>query len=271
MTNAQLPMKEFDTETGKISLDSENTTLDNASQFSFMSRSRIRKAFKNQTKKSITFFLGGIILIALILIFFGIPLLVNFTVLLDNTTDVRSETKSAADTYVPAPSLSSEFEATSSAKIVIEGSSEKEYSIKLYNGETEIDDINVGNNGRFKSTVTLKKGENHITAIAVSKSNNRSDESEKLVLHYLPEPPKLELTSPSDNQEFRGDRKFAEIRGSTSQNAKVTVNGSWAIMSGNGSFSYTLALKDGDNGINITATDPAKNKTEKNFIVKYSQ
>lgn len=262
---------EFKKQTGEVTVDTEDVKLDNASQFSFMSRSRIKKAFKKQTKKSIALFVGGILLLTVIVAFFGIPLLINYTVLLDNTNEVKSASNSVVDNYVPAPSLSSEFEATNSATVQIEGTSDTEYVIKLYNGEKKIDDIEVGNNGKFKADVKLRKGENILTAFAVSKNKKQSDPSEELSITYLPEPPKLEISSPSENQEYKGDRKFAEVKGTTSEGSKVTVNGFWAVMAGNGSFSYNLPLKDGDNAVNITSLDQAGNKTEKNFIVKYSQ
>lgn len=269
-SQTKLPMNTpLKKEAEHITVDSTDIKLDNASQLTFMSRSRIRKSFQKQTRKSLFLFLSGTILLVAILLFFGIPLLINFTVLLDDNS--QSQTQNANQlAYVPSPSLHAAYDATNSASIDIEGTSDKTYTITVYNNDKEVGSKDVGNNGKFKTTIKLAKGENNITAVATSPNNIKSDKSDPLPLLYLPDPPKLDLSYPSENQEFKGDQKFVEVTGSTSEGAKVTVNGFWAVMSGSGLFRYNHALKDGDNILSIVSTDQAGNSTEKTIIVKYS-
>jgi bacillopeptidase F len=118
--------------------------------------------------------------------------------------------------------------------------------------------------------VSLRSGENSIK-VRVSDGNQKSNFSNILSITYLNEPPELSIETPSDGTQFHKDEKTIEIKGKTNSGTKITVNDFWAIVDTDGNYSYTMALKDGDNQIKVIATDAAGNKTEKQIKVTYSQ
>ncbi|MBI2443500.1 MAG: hypothetical protein HYV40_06395, partial [Candidatus Levybacteria bacterium] len=76
---------------------------------------------------------------------------------------------------------------------------------------------------------------------------------------------------PADGQSFNGgDNRTITVSGKTTDDAKVTVNGFWAVMQPDGMFRYRLTLQDGENQIKIVSTDEANNKTEKSLKVTYA-
>ncbi len=89
-------------------------------------------------------------------------------------------------------------------------------------------------------------------------------------INYINKGPNLTVNSPTDNQTFSGGNKTTVVQGTTDTDAKVTVNGFWAIVDDQGNFSYTLPLQNGDNQVNIVATDTAGNTTTVQKSVTYN-
>lgn len=175
------------------------------------------------------------------------------------------------DTYIAPPTLFSEFTATNSARISISGSALPKQSIKLYLNDREIDETRVSSDNSFSfDGIALKSGSNSLKAKAVNENQRESEYSEAVFITFLNNPPKLEVTSPEEGKSFSKDEKSIEVRGKTDSGVKVTVNDFWAIVDTDGSFTYTLPLKDGENQIRIAATDPSGNKTEKSLKVTYT-
>jgi len=235
-----------------------------------MVRSRLKKRLERQIIKNLFLSILGIIVIVFLLIKFGIPLLVNVSLFLsgaDTNQDPQTVDKSA---FVATPILNADFLATNSARIKINGSSLPNYTVLLYVNGNLADKVLADNNGNFSSQTTLAPNENIIKAKSVSSDGKESKLSEGITIIFINSPPTLEISSPSDNQTLSKDQNTVEIRGKTDSKVRVTVNGFWAIIDENNNFSYTLALKDGENEIKIVAQDQAGNKTEKNIKVTYN-
>ena len=103
-----------------------------------------------------------------------------------------------------------------------------------------------------------------------AKGDKESDFSNELVVTYRNIPPSLSVDSPTDGQKFEKDQSTARVSGKTDSGVKITVNGFWAVIDENNSFSYNLPLQNGDNTIKIEAVDQAGNKAEKEIKVTYS-
>jgi len=234
-----------------------------------MVRSRLKKKQERQLLKN--FFLSalGIIIIVAVLIKYGIPLLVNFSLFISGSNiDQESKTNDNSP-FIVAPTLRAQNLATNSAKFKIEGSTLPNHEVMLYiNGNLE-DKVSSDDKGDFSSLITLSTDSNTIKAKTLSSDGRKSDFSESLIIVYKNTPPTLEITSPSDNQSFSKDQSTAEIKGKTDPQVRVTVNNFWAIVDEENNFYYNLTLKEGLNEIKIVAQDPAGNKTEKILNVTY--
>lgn len=232
-----------------------------------MPRSRLNRSLIQQSKKNIIFAALGIIGIALFLIFFGMPLLVNLSLLFERSSgeDTQQITELG---YISPPVLESTFSATNSAKVTIAGETEKNKTVILYRNNEKIAEVNSDEDGSFEfSNADLESGENIIRA--KTKDNKiESDYSEELVIHYLKEPPMLEIEQPTQGREYKNAP--INVIGTTDAKAKVRINGFWAIVDTEGKFSYSLPLQNGDNKVKVTASDDAGNTTEKEITVTYS-
>jgi hypothetical protein len=237
-----------------------------------MTRTRLSRRLEKRSKK--TFFLAviGIIIIFYLLLKFGVVLLANFSLYISGIGNKQETTKSNSQSYVSPPVLNAIPDATNSARLIISGSGSglKGVEILLFINDEEIDSQPISEKGTFSFAQKLNKGLNEIKVKA--KINNKESEfSDVFNVTYQDKAPELTIDSPSDGQHFgKGDGKVL-VTGKTDANTSVTVNDFWAVTDENNQYSYTLNLKDGDNQINIVATDLAGNKTEKSIKVSYSQ
>jgi uncharacterized protein YfaP (DUF2135 family) len=234
-------------------------------------RSRLSRRIAAKTRKNIILSIFGVVIVIFIAVQFGIPILIKsslFIAGLGKTSDTVQE-NSSNSTFISAPILNSLPEATSSAEIEISGIAGKDQKISIYiNGEL-INKIDAENDGTFSTNEKISKGKNTIKVKAI-KGSLQSETSNLEEIYLKNDPPPLSISSPQNNESFDKDQKFAEVKGTTDPDVRVTVNSLWAITDSNGNFSYRLPLKDGENVINIIATDDALNKTEKQIKVTYS-
>jgi len=233
-----------------------------------MNRSRLSKRLQKQTIKSLILSVLGIILILFALIKFGIPLLVNLTLFISGEK-TQTSTSNKTAFFIPPPTLNSEYDATNSAQIKIWGSASPNQTIDLYINGNLVDKTETKDDSSFSFETLLVPGENIIRAKATTENGKESSLSESLTITFKGDAPSLEIKSPPDGQVFSKDKNSVEIKGTTDPYVRVTVNNFWAIIDENNNFSYTLALKDGENEIKIVAQDEAGNKTEKNIKVTY--
>lgn len=234
-------------------------------------RSRLNATMEKKTRKTMFFSILGIIIVLFILFKFGVSALINFSLFLAGKGgDTGLTTNQNSIKFIPSPVLNPVLSATNSAQIIITGTSQKDGKVELYLNSRKAEEANTTNTGEFRFEITLKKGINTISTRAIYK-DTKSDASQKLTVEYKDSAPKLEISSPSDGASFKKEDKSVEVKGDTDASVTVTVNGFFALLNENNSFSYVLQLHDGDNEIKIIAEDNAGNKTEKNIKVNYSQ
>ena len=213
----------------------------------------------------------GLVTVGIIitLIFWGIPLLVNLADFLGKIQD-SGKTVVSGDTLPPVPpQFSAPPEATNSAIVNLGGSSEPKSKVEIYlNGQllavTDADD-----KGEFQiEKVSLRPGENLVSALAIDEAGNKSDSSEEILIDFDNEPPLLEISQPQDGEtvyeqkiEIKGMTEIGEIR--------LAINGYVVLVEKEGQFSHPLELTEGSNQIEIVVQDPAGNRTEKTLNVTY--
>ncbi len=232
-------------------------------------KSRLSRRTESQSRKNLFLSILGIVVVLVLLVKFGIPLLVNFSLFLSGQKKPDMSSKSSQTTYLSPPVLDQTTNATNSADFIITGTAVKNEEIDLYVNDLLSSKKIAEDNGNFSFQVTLQTGENKIKA-KVAKDNKESDFSNELDVTYRNAPPSLSLDSPTDGQKFEKDQNTIQVLGKTDSGVRITVNGFWAVIGENNNFSYSLLLQNGDNTINIVAQDQAGNKIEKDIKVTYS-
>lgn len=231
-------------------------------------RSRLYRKIESESRKNLFLSILGIIAVLFLLVKFGLPLLVNFSLFLSGSKQTPSSTQSSPDFLMP-PQLDFLPTATNSANFTLSGKSQPNAVISFYLNDSLIDKIQADKNGNFSSNETYTKGDNKIYA-KESLSNKTSSPSDSINVLFKDTPPNLAINSPSDGQQFTKDQNETNVSGTTDPRVRVTVNGFWAIVDQNNNFNYKLKLQNGDNDIKVEAVDQAGNKTDKEIKIKYS-
>lgn len=235
-----------------------------------MVNTRLKKRTEKQTKRNVLLTIIGTIILLVVLILFGIPLLVNFSLLVERSDNESSTQQNEKTVFIAPPLLDPLFEATNSATTTVTGTAGKRQKVKLFVNNEAAGETSTNEKGEFRfRTVKLDSEENLIKAQAID-GTNKSKFSNQLTVMYKKDPPKLDISYPSSDQSFSGTNNPIVIKGITDQQAKVTVNGFWAIMDSEGNFEYTANLNAGDNTFKITSIDQAGNKAEKELKISYS-
>lgn len=213
------------------------------------------------------FSLGTILVIALLLIF-GVPALINMSLLFARFKKDIPQPKSL--TFLNKPVIEPTYEATNSAEIAIHGISDPNTTLTLYLNDQTKEENKIDQTGSFVfPSIFLKEGENKIYVKAVL--DKESLESEPITVVYDKKPPKIEITEPQDNQNYRGDQRYALVSGKTEETDSVLINDRLAILNADGSFTYRFLLNEGENKITIVAMDKAGNKVTVEKKVNYSK
>ena len=235
-----------------------------------MRRSRLTKKTERKTSQTIFLSIVGIVVVLFLLYKFGLGLLVNFSLFVSGSKGQQTNSDQNQINFIAAPILDPTFQATNSSTVTITGKADKSKDVYLYINNSQVDQVISDDKGTFKFVEDLTKGQNQIAAKIKSK-DKESDFSNTITITFQNSQPKLDISTPTDGQQFKKDQNTASVTGSTDPNVSVTVNGFWAIINDTNNFSYNLSLQNGDNQINIVATDQAGNKTEKSLKVNYSQ
>lgn len=252
-----------------LNIPTDNIESDN------MGKSHLKKSLEKKSKRSLLITSVGIILFIIIIIIFGQSALVNFSILLGRGKDSQNtldSDKISTDIIISAPELSSQLDATNSAKIDINGSifTDLKVQIRLYRQDELIDviDIKEENSFTFKD-IELIEGSNKLKSVAVYKGKT-SENSNILTINYLKNNPTLNIEYPKDGISLTGGNTAITIKGKTDSGNTVSVNGYKAIIKNDGNFTYDLTLISGENKIKIISTDKAGNTTEKEIKINYS-
>lgn len=211
----------------------------------------------------------------LFLLFGGIPLLIQFAALVGNLKSPSVPIAQEDKTPPVPPSFNPPLpEYTQSEKIIVTGRAEAGSTLKVYKNDIKIKEILIDDSSKFSLEIPIDKGENTIWATATDSAGNESGLSSSFRVIYGKEPPKLNITRPSDNEAFYDPDKTITVEGNIERkediDIKVTVNDRLTIVGSDGKFSVKVNLSEGQNTLTVTAEDPAGNKTEKTLTVSYT-
>jgi len=215
--------------------------------------------------------LGGFTIVLIFGVFiFGLPTVAKFAAFL---ADLRKsgEPVEINDTTPPAPPRFDPLpEATNKMSVEVLGESEPGATVILiFNGENE--EVVANNEGSFRRTFELNKGENTLRASAKDSSGNESQKTDAVSIIFDDDEPSLEISSPSDGSSFFGSKqRQLVIEGSTDPGSSLSINDRFVLVEEDGSFAFATTLSEGENTFNLKALDKAGNQTEKSFKVTFS-
>jgi len=236
------------------------------SKFSLLSK----RESKRSLRQAIFFSLLTIVLIVLVIVY-GIPAIIKMAVFFGNINSSSTPIESKNKIPPSPPIFKSTFDATNSAKLSLSGFAKAGSTIKISLTGQPAGEVVADKDGNFSfNDLTLTLGNNEITAVAVDADGNQSAESDKLTIWYNNQPPKLDITQPTDGAIITNESGIVEIVGQTDAEASVSINEHLVVVDNNGNFKSTFNLVSGNNLLNIVATDKAGNQTVKTINLTYS-
>lgn len=236
-----------------------------------MQYSRLRRYEDSRQTRKMYGAIAGIIAIFIFLSFFGLKLLIGFSLLVDKIRGTPQQ--QVAQQLILPPELDPLLIATNSATIDVTGKAQAGMTVIIYINDTDTEKTTVDKNGEFRfENVKLTEGSNTLSAKQMDEAKNVSALSEVLTITSKKTKPQLEISDPSDNAQIRGENNIITISGKTNDDFNsVTINDRLAIVRGDGSFSYEYHLSEGDTTLAIIATDPAGNQTTVERKVNYQK
>src|SRR5438552_1687718 len=112
-------------------------------------RSRLSQNIEQKNRKRFYISLFGTIILLFLLLRYGIPLLINFTVFLGNIKTNSVSDKQNKNEFVAAPSLDTTFSATNSATVNLTGTAGPKQKISLYVNDSVEDITDTKDDGMF--------------------------------------------------------------------------------------------------------------------------
>ncbi|MFA7676448.1 MAG: hypothetical protein WCY28_03535 [Candidatus Shapirobacteria bacterium] len=231
-------------------------------------RSRLERKKEEQITKK-TIFLGFLtVLIFGLIIIFGLPFLINFSIFLGNS---KNKKEVINENILPpmAPRLIIPFEATSSSKIKINGFAEAGSVVELLKNEESVGKVDTNESGDFSfEQIELSEGENSFSAVAIKDENESSENSSEIVVILDNKQPELILTNPKEDN-LKVDSADFDIIGKSEKGVSVSVNGRIAVVDNDGNFKIKMQLNAGKNDIEVVVKDSALNETRKKISITY--
>ncbi len=233
-------------------------------------RSRLeRQADEQITKKTVILGFLTVVLVILLLIF-GLPLLIKFSVLLGEGKSKKSDQVEERVLPPLAPRLVLPYEATNSATIKITGFAESKVTVELLKNQMSIGKTEVTENGDFGfDNISLDEGKNEFAAVASTEKSGSGDDSKTITVVYDKTVPELSLSNPSEDS-LSVDYADFDIVGKTEPGCSVSINNRITAVDSEGNFKLKWQLNMGKNDLEITSTDLAGNSTKKKISITYS-
>lgn len=234
-------------------------------------KTRLQRKREKESAKQAVKYIFLIFLVLFLLVRFGLPGLINLAAFIGNLRS-SSQPIERQDQLAPQPpTLNPIPEATTSAEINLSGFAEAGSTIQLYVRGITVSDSVVNNEGDFEFlSVHLREGENEIYTVANDDQGNKSGESRTYLVTVDKTAPELSLSAPKDGDRFFDNDNPITVKGSAEEDVEVRINGRFVRTNGDGSFETNLSLSEGDNEIEVKATDEAGNEIMEKVTVNYT-
>ncbi|MBI5127743.1 hypothetical protein HZA76_04790 [Candidatus Roizmanbacteria bacterium] len=201
----------------------------------------------------------------------GLKILLNYSVFIANffSKNKPSSLNKTVDVY-GLISIDNIPTATNSATFIISGSVVNYEKIQFFINSEKVKEIDSLSNDSFSEEIgDLTEGENRVYIKVLSKDGKNSKKTDVYTVFFKKEKPKLEISEPKDGD--KTSKSEINIIGSTDKEVFVKVNGLPITVDANGNFQSNLRLKEGENIIEILATDQAENIETKTLKITYQK
>jgi len=225
-----------------------------------------RRRQKNTSTSQLVAYIVLLILLVIFLATVGIQIVVKTSVFLAGFTTKKTALKTEESSILIEPEIDNLPDATSSARIQIEGKASENTIIEIFINEEKTEEAEA-TDGTFSKEVTLNPGENSLYVRSSDKKKVTTKDSQIYKVVYINKNPELNITSPQDGSEV--DKDEISISGSVTENTTVKVNGLPTIVTSTNTFSRSVQLSEGENTITISATDLANVSIEKQLKITY--
>ncbi|UJL48272.1 S8 family serine peptidase [Virgibacillus sp. NKC19-16] len=154
---------------------------------------------------------------------------------------------------------------TNETELTVEGTASPTTTVQLLNNGEEAGTEEVGDNGEFAIPADLIEGENELTAVSLLDGASVG-ESDPVTVMLDTESPELTIDNPEDGE--KSNRETVTVEGTVSDANLdyVEVNGQAADVS-DGSYSKRILLDNGENEIEVVATDLAGNSQTESVTI----
>lgn len=231
---------------------------------------RLERFERSQAKKSAVRYSILTVIIGVIVVFFGLPLMARLAGIALSVVRPQ-EVVDQQDTLAPAPPrIKTDKDHTNTNQYSVTGSTEPGAVVSVTVNAKRFE-TTANQEGEFTTSVTLKDGENEVTATATDNAGNKSAASKTFVVTLDTKEPELSLDKPKDGDTITGsDKQNLVIQGTTEGGSSLTINDRFVLVQEDGKFTFTTKLSEGSNEFNIKATDEAGNTTEQTIKVTFS-
>lgn len=236
-------------------------------------RSRLSRNAEKQSKKQLVIFLVGIVIVMILIVKFGIDAITGFGSVTSklNKDNSASNSSTISLDHIDSPVLTQFPTAVKQNTTDISGSTAQPGgTVELYINNAKFDEVSVSGSSFTFHSVKLSSGDNDIK-VRQRLSGKTSDFSRDYHITYANQPPKLDISFPTDGEVFGQGDQDIDVTGKTDPQNKVTINSFVAIVDDSGNFKYHMTLNNGDNALNVEAINPAGIKTDKTIHVTFNQ
>ena len=236
-----------------------------------VSKTRLQRKREKDSLKQAFKYLFLVFGLLFVLIRFGLPGLIKMAAFFGEIHSSKLPIEQAQSRPILPPKLNPLPIATNSAEINISGYAQAGSTVSLFLRGISIEEVIVDSHF-FKQQVLspVFTEENEIYAEATDNQNSVSEPSSTYVVIVDNENPELVITSPTDGDSFFDKDSPIIIEGETEADLNLSINSRFVLVKGDGSFSTTLSLSEGENVIEAVVRDLAGNETKKSLKINYT-
>lgn len=203
----------------------------------------------------------------------GLRSIINATIFVNELVTGKSDAAQNEDFYEDffgTLIVDEPFSATNSAQILMSGAVTEFNEVEYFINNVSVKKEKIAANDQFSEEIgKLKTGSNKIYVVVQNTKAKQKKQSEVFSVLYKKEKPKLEIESPKDGDTT--NKNELSINGKTDKDVEITVNKSHVVVDLEGNFSKTVRLQEGENKIEVVATDIAGNEEKQTLTIKYDK
>jgi len=126
-------------------------------------------------------------------------------------------------------------------------------------------------NGEFSASLELEEGENTLQAYSFDDAGHTSAQTKEYSITLDTQTPEIDLETPENHQEFHGrDQQQITIKGHSEPGARIIINERSTRADVDGYFELEYRLSEGENKLEIQASDAAENQNTVTINVTFS-